>query len=262
MGTSPAHSVIPLSLEQCRRQLLQKLRDGVPEGPCLLPPSHMQWILWIESEMEHFLNSSASTSELSQAQSTEVLPDLPWLYGVYFAFVDLIMGSAPQLSPTVSQIVEELNLNTNCNTSWSNEQSERFVMAVIGWSTMMFSYDTSTAHQHHITIQLDEPKQLSMNRMITSNRTAGSLICSLGLLDELSDDDISQDRLLYLGTLNYWSLKNIGNLHIVWVPHASQHLKLDVTTRTLYLFQYPTRSALHCLGGTMDQLFERFVISE
>ncbi|KAM0429819.1 hypothetical protein ACHAPT_006425 [Fusarium lateritium] len=163
--------------------------------------------------------------------------------------------------PTLSQITDGISLDLGLNAPLTEDQRRRLVVAAIGWSTFMFTYaaEDPVPGQHGVTVQPVNPKPLTTAVQTVSMRRPGHFLRSLELLDDLSDWDTSQDRLLYLATMNYWSLKNIGNLHIAWVPHISQHLRLDVTTRTLYLFQYPTLCALHCLGGTMGEYFERLL---
>jgi hypothetical protein len=210
----------------------------------------------IMDEMTRFIESNALSTG-SPVQASETLPALTALYHAYFAVMNLIQQAAPDDLPTIGQIAEGITHDPDLSASWTKDQCQHLVVAVIGWSTFMFTYESGNQHQHSIVVQLDEPKQLSMNLKIASNRRPGALLRSFELLDELSDDIIIQDRLLYLATLNFWSLKNIGNLHIIWVPHISQHLMLDVATRTLYLFQYPTLCASQCQNGKMGQYFER-----
>ncbi|KFH41961.1 hypothetical protein ACRE_073430 [Hapsidospora chrysogenum ATCC 11550] len=176
--------------------------------------------------------------------------------------MQFVLDADPADLPTISKIADQIGYDTHLNACLKGDQHERLVVAAIGWATFMFTYRAGDSDQHCIAIQQADPqtlKRLTAAIRTTSTRRPGHFLRSLELLDDLSDGETSQDRLLYLATLNYWSLKNIGNLHITWVPHISQHLKLDVTTRTLYLFQYPTLCALHCLGGTMNEYFTRLL---
>jgi hypothetical protein len=230
-----------------RKRLRIMLKEGLPSADVL-------WLTldaaegWIDSEMNYFLsNDVLGFNTLDEGNQTR--PTLANLYIAYFSVMDLVQRGSQERPPTISQLADGLMEVDDLRCFRTSVMRQRIVVAVLGWATFMFTYQGGDISEHRIAVQSVDRNYLSMHLMQAGNRKPGDLLRAYDLLDVLSDEDVRQDRLLYLAILNYWSLKNIGNLRIMWVPHISQHLKLDLTTRTLCLFQYPTYCALQCLGG-------------
>ncbi len=97
--------------------------------------------------------------------------------------------------------------------------------------------------------------------MENRSRSTGMFIRHFGLMPQEYLEAPQADKLLYQSLLNFHSLTYVGCLNIVWTPHLSQHLALDMPTRSLYLFQYPSICVLALYGGDYQELAHRLVFS-
>lgn len=93
--------------------------------------------------------------------------------------------------------------------------------------------------------------------MENCSRPLSSFIRRFGLLPSPYSKDPWPENLLYLSTLNFHTLTHICRLQVEWVPHLSQHLVLDIPTKRLRLFKYPSICALALMGGDYSTLNER-----
>lgn len=55
-----------------------------------------------------------------------------------------------------------------------------------------------------------------------------------------SGTQISSGHVLYESSLNYFSLYTIGRVRLQWVDTLTAHLAFDRSTRTLYVFRFPS----------------------
>ncbi|KAF2119807.1 hypothetical protein BDV96DRAFT_595430 [Lophiotrema nucula] len=67
-----------------------------------------------------------------------------------------------------------------------------------------------------------------------------SFIQRIGAVPRTRAETARPGNLLYSRSLKLYSLLNVGRLRVRWTPYLGEHLALDVATRTLYLFQYPS----------------------
>ncbi|KAI1359610.1 hypothetical protein F5Y08DRAFT_332211 [Xylaria arbuscula] len=68
-----------------------------------------------------------------------------------------------------------------------------------------------------------------------------------------------KSTVLFVSTINYHSLRTIGNVRLKWVDSLSCHLKFDSRTRTLSVFRFPSFCALTTIAGDRGILVEALV---
>ncbi|KAI1420539.1 hypothetical protein F5Y12DRAFT_788172 [Xylaria sp. FL1777] len=64
---------------------------------------------------------------------------------------------------------------------------------------------------------------------------------------------------IFVSTINYHSLRTIGNVRLKWVDNMSCHLEFDSRTRTLSVFRFPSFCALTTIAGDRGVLVEELV---
>jgi hypothetical protein len=65
-----------------------------------------------------------------------------------------------------------------------------------------------------------------------------------------------ESTVLFVSTINYHSLRTMGNVSLKWVDSLSCHLNFDSRTRTLSVFRFPSFCALATIASDRGVLFE------
>lgn len=150
---------------------------------------------------------------------------------------------------------------------------EQAIFAAIGWLSMLYKPAKATARSFNLNL---EPKQASLKPLHMRDvakrpvagflRGLGNILPSPdpkcggfggGAIPGASNDGRSQQ--IYTSTLNYYSLRTIGNINIKWVDTLSAHLEFHTFSRTLMLFRFPSFCALNCLDPEQLHCFDQSV---
>ena len=139
---------------------------------------------------------------------------------------------------------------------------------VLCWTSLLIRPSSSTRRQCFDVVFPPEviamPSSQSMDNsaILTSALIRG--FCHMELIPGLEDNYRSEEHpnadLIYVSSMNYYMLHELGRVTIEWTTLLSCHLMFIESTRTLYLFCLPTTLALCCLGNGSGCAFDGFAM--
>lgn len=201
---------------------------------------------------------------LSELRTTSSIPDpavTTLVQELIVATMRKLVDDCPATRSTIVDIARALRTECHLEIPRLNERDfvntiEHLVIAIIGWVTLLFSWHPTT-QLNHCSVQGGPLPSPTLLHMENCSRSVGTFIRLFGLLPSKFTETPRADRLLYLSVLNFSCLTHVGRLRVQWVPHLTQHLVLDISTRTLQLFQYPSMCVLALCNGDYQKLSGR-----
>ena len=165
---------------------------------------------------------------------------------------------------SVQDMLEALlkDYKTTIKEADDRKSSQQAIFTIICWFTALVkpAMDNS-ANNTHTSIIAGQSAAKPTQGTINPNRPIGGLIRSLGSSPPYPEAKAlishEQSGLMYVASLNAYSLKKTGRVSIQWVDVLSDHEDFQPSTRTLMLFWFPTFCALNCLGEQNEHLFDR-----
>lgn len=217
----------------------------------------------IEKEIELMVRTIPAVAQVPNSNSLNQRSTSN-IFNTLSATVQKLVNDPSTEFPTIDEVAKFLLAQGSDLQLSGSSAEERFnhlqqlAIAFLGWITLLFSWHR-TVVKDHCCVQVGPALGQINLHLENCSRTIGMFIRLLGLIPTGSQDHSRQQSLLYLSILNFYSLSHIGRLRIEWVPHLSQHLVLDIPSRTLRLFRYPSICLLAIAGGDYQELNRRYV---
>ena len=134
------------------------------------------------------------------------------------------------------------------------------IFAILCWLTALVQPDATSREETF--------KFLESHTVLAAKRPFTSLLHSSGhILPKLTDLEKESPRpsgeqssLIYVSSLNYWSLRTFGKVKLQWTDSLSAHLSFHQSNRTLYLFRFPSLCALNLETENAMPLFKRYQV--
>ncbi len=131
------------------------------------------------------------------------------------------------------------------------------ICAILCWLTALVKPDATSP---------EEPfRLLESHVVVAAKRPFTSLLHSVGhILPEVTDLQTECSRpsgehssQVYVSRLNSWSLRRFGQVKLQWTDSLSAHLYFHQSSRTLYLFRFPSLCALSLQAESATPFFKR-----
>jgi hypothetical protein len=181
------------------------------------------------------------------------------IYSLLFSTMSRLLEDSNPETLTVDSLADSLKGQPEFAHLDLERVLTQTVVAALGWITMLFAWNPAPL-MNHCSIRIGPPPLEPENRHVENyKRFAGMFIRQFGLIPHEYREEPRAENILHRSLLNLHSLAIVGRLHIEWVPYISQHLVLDMHTRTLRIFQYPSMCLLALAGGDYQKLCRRFV---
>ncbi|KAH8813002.1 hypothetical protein F5884DRAFT_856290 [Xylogone sp. PMI_703] len=134
------------------------------------------------------------------------------------------------------------------------------VFAVVGWATRLYKPDPQ--EELPLAIDTQHAPCFSAPNIPKSfaSRSVAEIVDNMGDILPVpaptstprgytilapGNGDSESSTVLYVASLNFHTLSQLGSIRIAWVDTVTAHLNFDITNLTLFLFRFPSFCQLH-----------------
>lgn len=243
---------VPTFSQESREAALQSL-FGLDQEQIAEWPGSAAYCAHLERNFEILLSQQFGEAWIALQRQPPTKSEDCWLW---FTDICRALQSLEDDKAAIEDIWSLMSLHANHTEDHNTLSHSTFgflaVFAVLCWSTMtvlpILSFDdahntpslAACLHRHGspISQRMDNVRR-PMTAVFRGFRASAWQTNQepIGLASN------SQDS-LYASSLNFWSLKQIGKIHIEWVETLAAHLSFDSHSRCLKIFRLPTFCAL------------------
>jgi hypothetical protein len=193
---------------------------------------------------------------------SEYHPDEPDLTRIIHSFRDIILSYRQQENLSINRALQglvERGVFRAFTTPEEEAIAKQCIFSAVGIASRLYS-PTPVQRQGHFEINTQGARCFTRNAVDInlSARPIDELLRALGQILPRADwrmptnDDPRQPSVKFcVSSLNADVLKNLANVHIIWVDSIAAHLEFDPIVPALYLFRLPSFCKLHNTGDSI-----------